>query len=145
MKLPILQVSQFLFRSPQPEFEDMLWMKKHGIKGLINLREEATESQFFARQAGLNYLYLPVTDWCLPAPEQVDQFLEFLGSADNTPSVVHCAMGVGRTGTFVACHRVNQGMNVEEALALTNRETPLPGVTMNQEQQDFVRRFSLRS
>lgn len=137
---PALQVSTRLFRSPQPDFEDLLSLKERGLKGLVNLREEATESSFFARQAGLSYLYLPVTDWALPTLAQVEEFLNFV-EGESAPVLVHCAMGVGRTGTFVGCYRVRMGMDPEEAISLTNSESPLPGVTMNAEQQLFVRNF----
>lgn len=142
MQLPFRQVTEDLFRSPQPDFEDFIWLKQRGIRTIVNLREEATESEFFARQAQLEYCYLSVVDWELPSFEQVERFLEVVNQ--SAPVLVHCAAGVGRTGTFVACYRVSQGMAAEEALELTNAETPLPGVTMNQIQRDFVRDFASR-
>lgn len=140
MKLVFRQVSPKLFRSPQPEFEDVITLKGRGIKAIVNLREEATESSFYAGQAQMEYLYLSVVDWQLPTIDQVKQFYDFV--EDFGPALVHCAAGIGRTGTFVACYRIIKGMGVEEALELTNEETPLEGVTMNEIQCDFVREFA---
>ncbi len=139
--LPVLQVSARLLRSPQPDFEDLLRLKEQGLKAVINLREEAVESEFFARQCGLNYLHLPVVDWDLPSQEQMSQFLDFLQNDLNCPALVHCAAGVGRTGTFVACYRIANGMAPEEAVRLSNSESPLVGVIMNMPQQEFVRKY----
>ncbi len=139
--LPVLQVSQQLYRSPQPDFEDVLSLKSRGVGTIINLREEATESEFFAKQCGMQYLYLPVVDWELPSASQVATFLRFLEQGEDLPVLIHCAAGVGRTGTFVACYRIAQGMDIEEALRRTNGESPLSGVVMNPLQQNFVRTF----
>lgn len=139
--LPVLQVSEHLFRSPQPDFEDLLRLKEQGIRSLINLRKEAVESEFFARQCGLSYLHLGVTDWKQPSPEQVQTFIDFVSQPSNRPALVHCAAGVGRTGTFVACYRISQGMPVADAIRLSNSESPLQGVTMNSIQQEFVKTF----
>lgn len=136
-----LQVSKQLYRSPQPDFEDLLALKERGISAVVNLREEATESEFFSRQCGMKYLYLPVVDWATPATEQIASFLQFLGVNENLPVLVHCAAGIGRTGTFVACYRIANGMPLEDALRLTNAESPLPGITMNAIQKNFVREF----
>ena len=142
MRLPVLQVGPKLFRSPQPDFEDFIMLKNRGINAVVNLREEATESSFFAKQAKLEYLYLSVVDWQLPTDEQIEQFLAFV--EESGPCLVHCAAGVGRTGTFVSCYRISKGMAVEEALTLTNHETPMSGVTMNEIQCDFVREWASR-
>ncbi len=140
---PVQQVSEQLLRSAQPDFEDLLRLKGMGLRGLVNLREEAIESEFFARQCGLSYLHIPVVDWNLPSDQQVRQFLEFVFDKEHHPTLVHCAAGVGRTGTFVACYRIAQGMDAREALRISNSESPLSGVAMNELQQNFVRQFRL--
>ncbi len=141
-KIPVTQVDSVLYRSPQPDFEDLLCLKSAGVKTVINLRLEAEESRFFATQADLLYVYLPVRDWNVPEEEQVQQFLEVLEDQNRTPALVHCAMGVGRTGTFVACYRVAKGIEVEEAIGLTDRESPMRLVSMSQAQKRFVREYA---
>lgn len=137
----VQQVSEVLFRSPQPDFDDLVAMKARGLKAVVNLREEAVESEFFARQCGLAYLHLSVLDWTAPEEHQVRTFLEFLQQTSTVPALVHCQAGVGRTGTFVACYRVALGMPVEQAIRLSNQESPLPGFLMNAEQERFIRQF----
>lgn len=116
-------------------------LKERGLRTVVNLREEAVESEFFAKQAGLDYLHLSVVDWEVPLIDQVDRFVELLNSKERCPALVHCAAGVGRTGTFVACYRAIRGMNVEEAIRLTNSESPIRGLTMNRIQEEFVRAY----
>lgn len=116
-------------------------MKAQGIQSLINLREEATESEFFAQQSGINYLHIPVVDWQLSTIDQVERFLDFISTEENRPVLIHCSADVGRTGTFVACYRIVQGVPVEDAVRLSNSGSPLQGVTMNGIQQDFARKY----
>ena len=91
---------------------------------VYNLRLESQQSRSLAREAGLIYHELLVEDWNVPRPEQVHEFLELLAVPEMGPGLVHCWGGAGRTGIFVSCYRVAQGMPVEDAISLSDRETP---------------------
>jgi len=61
---------------------------------------------------------------------------------------VHCRAGIGRTGTVVACHLVEQGLAPEAALLRLNelwqgsdRSDTWPEVPETDEQRDFVRGY----
>ncbi len=141
MKFPVLTVSPSLYRSPQPRAEDLESLKKNGLKTIINLREESAESEFLAKELGLNYRYFSIVDWTTPTFEQVEEFLEIVDDSAQTPALVHCLAGVGRTGIMVSCYRISLGMPAREAIALSDLETPEIG--MSQAQKDFVQDFEV--
>lgn len=142
---PVVQVSSELFRSPQPDLEDLLKLKEQGIIALVNLRQEATESELFARQLGLAYLHLPIIDWHAPSLEQVEQFLDFIQQKEHKPTLVHCAAGVGRTGVMVACYRLARAVPLKQAITLTDSEGPIAEMGMNDIQHDFVASYAKSS
>lgn len=141
-QLPVLKVSSKLFRSPQPDYNDLKQLQQRGLKAVINVRAEVEDSLYYCRELKLGYKHFPVVDWKVPTEEQMDEFLAFLENPENTPALVHCWAGVGRTGLFVTCHRVVLGMNPNDAIAASDAETP--GLGMNQLQRDWVTQFARR-
>lgn len=139
-QLPILKVSSKLFRSPQPDYNDLKQLQQRGLKAVVNVRAEVEDSLYYCRELKLTYKHFPVVDWKIPTDEQMDEFLFFLENPGNTPALVHCWAGVGRTGLFVTCHRVILGMNPTDAIAASDAETP--GLGMNQLQRDWVMQFA---
>ena len=57
-------------------------------------------------------------DWTTPDRSQVE---DFLGIFAEKPGqyLVHCLGGVGRTGVFVSCYRIAQGMEPASAIRQT--------------------------
>lgn len=112
-----LQVSPHLWRSCQPRLEHL--QSFEGLGGVLNLRAESELSRDLCSQLGLTYHHLPVVDDEAPTADQVQRFLELTRTGRW---LVHCMAGRGRTGTFVACYRIAQGVTVAEALRLTESE-----------------------
>jgi atypical dual specificity phosphatase len=54
--------------------------------------------------------------------------------------VVHCAGGLGRTGTVLAAYLVHRGRSAEEAIAEIRRQRP--GSVETPAQADAVRQFA---
>jgi atypical dual specificity phosphatase len=73
----------------------------------------------------IRYRRLPIRDLDLPSAERLAEVLALLAesAAAGRPAVVHCWGGIGRTGTIVGCHLVQQyGLSGPEALTYIARE-----------------------
>lgn len=125
------KVDERLWRSGQPKLLDVQDNRELGLGALVNLRQEAQDSGDYARELGLDYLHIPVPDQQCPSARQVGQFLEFLAGFSGI-ALVHCHAGQGRTGIFVACYRIAQGMSPTEAVQLTDAEIRMRGMRPHQ-------------
>lgn len=99
-----------MYRGALPTPLGMVWLKKHGIETIIDLRQAGTPpvigEQITASAMGFRYVNLSVKD--LPTLEQIDRFNEIVSSArDNGERVfIHCNYGSDRTGFFVMLWRI---------------------------------------
>lgn len=114
-----------------------------GVTLLINLHERAHSESALAHH-GLAQLHLPVPDMSPPAPDQIDQgLLAIERTISGTGKVVvHCAAGLGRTGTLLACHFVTRGLEADQAIA--HIRALRPGSIESDVQVAAVRSFGRR-
>jgi len=91
-----------------------------GIKRVIDLREPGAPTKFEEEQLkklGIKYINIPFAEFGAPSNDQVQSVLKLLGDAD-TPTFVHCRRGKDRTGTVIACYRVqHDGWENQKALS----------------------------
>ncbi|MBT9588380.1 dual specificity protein phosphatase family protein [bacterium] len=107
---------------------------KHKIRAVLDLTSEFSEASPLRR---LDYLSLPVLDKCPPSPSQLRQGLDFLERASG-PVYVHCALGHGRSATFVVAHLARQGDASLEKWEARVRSCR-PGVRLAPAQRECIR------
>jgi atypical dual specificity phosphatase len=114
-----------------------------GIGAVVSLTERPMRADL-VRGYGMEFLHLPVPDFCAPRQEQIDQFVSFSESivAQDRAVTVHCLAGRGRTGTMLGCFLVRQGMTANEAIDKVR--SLRPGAIENFEQETAVYHFASR-
>ena len=103
------KVSDGLYRGAQPDAQAIKNLKQLGIKTIINLRmanDVWKEEEAEARANGITYTNLPFKGLGRPTGEQVKTALAIIGASG--PVFIHCKHGCDRTGTIVACYRIQQ-------------------------------------
>ena len=103
------QISDSVFRGAQPSAEGFKSLAKLGIKTVLDLRwtgERAREEERIVTAAGMRYVGLPLRGLGAPTSEEMSKALALLLDPSAGPVFVHCKRGADRTGTVIACYRI---------------------------------------
>jgi atypical dual specificity phosphatase len=110
---------------------------------LINLHELPDAPELLARLRA-ETLHLPVTNPYPPTQAQLDVGVAAIRNAlaQGERVAVHCAAGLGRTGTLLAAFLVSQGESADNAISRVRAVRPGSVETLEQEQavHEFQRR-----
>ena len=119
------QINERLFRGGQPKKGGLKKLSGLGIKTIINLRgegEEINDQEAEAKELGLRYFNVPMSNLGRPTEEQVSRALAIIENPENGPVFVHCKLGADRTGAVIAVYRIkHDGWTAEQALEEANR------------------------
>ena len=113
-------------------FDDLDRLQGEGVAAVLNLCAERPDNRRRLHEAGLEYLWLPVVDVCPPSFDQIVQGIVWIEQQlqHNRTIYIHCAVGVGRSATLLACWFLYaQQMNVAEAIRFLKSRRPQVGLT----------------
>ena len=98
-------------------YQDLDEIREQGISAIINLCGEFCDLHEIEESSGFDVFYLPIVDECAPDKETMEKGLDWLDEAIylNKKVLVHCRMGHGRTGTFIAAYLLRRGFDFKGA------------------------------
>ena len=102
------KVSASLCRGAKPSPSGIQHLHESGIKTIVDLRRNDSDSQNerkLAKCYGLNYFHLPM-GYASPSATTILTFLDVVCNPKYQPVFVHCRQGADRTGTLVGIYRL---------------------------------------
>ncbi|WPH16124.1 protein-tyrosine phosphatase family protein [Variovorax paradoxus] len=83
----------------------------HGIRAVVDLRNEARDDEALLQRHGITLLHLPTEDMCGVDASHLDEGVAFANAAlDRAERVlIHCEHGIGRSATLALCVMVSRG------------------------------------
>jgi protein-tyrosine phosphatase len=93
--------------------------EEHGVRAVVDLREEDCDDAEQLRAAGIDFLHLPTPDLEPASIDKLDRGVRFvrLHVEQGNPVLIHCQHGIGRSALLALCALVDQGWEPLDALS----------------------------
>jgi protein-tyrosine phosphatase len=109
---------------------------EHGIRAVVDLREEDCDDEATLGAASIELLHLPTADLEPATVGMLDRGVEFVSRrvAAGERVLIHCQHGIGRSPLLALCVLVDQGWEPLEAL--THAKTMRAAVSPSRSQYE---------
>lgn len=111
------------------------WILKQGVTSIVTMTETALPKEWINN---VNYFHMPTPDLTAPDLDKIDSTVEFIHKkiSNDQAVMVHCAAGMGRAGTILACYLVkHQKYSAKDAINIIRKERP---GSIQSESQEFA-------
>jgi tyrosine-protein phosphatase SIW14 len=103
------QVNANLYRGAEPSSAGLAELQGRSVRWVIDLRQHSQQTLREQREVenlGMHYVNVPFRPWSAPTPGQIRAVLTLLLNRPDQAIFVHCRRGKDRTGTVIACYRI---------------------------------------
>ncbi len=121
-------------------YEELDSLRQQGITAIVNLCGEFCDLHQIEESTGFEVYYLPVVDECAPDLAAMETALDWLDEAIylDKKVLVHCRLGHGRTGTFIAAYLLRRGFDFKLAEKTMQGRNANPATY---EQRSFLKKY----
>jgi len=105
-------------------FEEFHWIVNQGVKSIVTMTENSLPDEWVQ---SIDYLHVPTPDLTAPDMDKIESTVDFINEQINKdqPVMVHCAAGMGRAGTILACYFVKyKKLTAEKAIEKIRNDRP---------------------
>lgn len=117
------------------------WIVSQGVQSVVTMTEDALPAQWVSE--AVEYLHVPTPDLTAPDLERLAGAVDFIHAQikDGRAVAVHCAAGLGRAGTVLACYLVKHA-GYTAGRAITEIREKRPGSIQSESQELAVEFFA---